>query len=145
MHRSQSVLVLDANIVIRAVLGQRVRELLLTHAHSVTFFTPDVCIVDAKKYLPIIFEKRQLAVAPALAILNQLENLLQVVDWSIYSEYAVEAKMRMKTRDVQDWPIVATALTLNCPVWTEDQDFFGSGLSVWTTDRIQIFFDKVNA
>lgn len=41
---------------------------------------------------------------------------------------------------MDDWPVVATALTFNCPIWTEDQDFFGVGLPTWTTDRIHIFF-----
>jgi len=35
-------IVLDANILIRAVLGQRVRQLLLEHAPNVKFFAPDV-------------------------------------------------------------------------------------------------------
>ena len=140
----QAVLVLDANILIRAVLGKRVRELLLKYHDSVTFFTPDVCLADAKKYLPVIFEKRQMAPGLALEVLSQLESFLQLADVSIYNEHASEAKQRIKARDFQDWPVVATALALNCPLWTEDQDFFGSGLSVWTTDRIQIFFDKIN-
>jgi len=38
-------------------------------------------------------------------------------------------------------PIVATALTLNCPIWTEDQDFFRTGIPTWTTDRIHIYFE----
>jgi hypothetical protein len=24
-------------------------------------------------------------------------------------------------------------------VWTEDEDFFGTGIAVWTTNRIEIF------
>ncbi len=48
----------------------------------------------------------------------------------------------MKHRDLNDWPIVATALTLDCPIWTEDKDFFGSGMSTWTTDRIHLFLEK---
>ena len=70
----QAVLVLDANILIRAVLGKRVRELLLKYHDSVTFFTPDVCLADAKKYLPVIFEKRQMAPGLALEVLSQLES-----------------------------------------------------------------------
>ena len=28
---------------------------------------------------------------------------------------------------------------LNLPIWTEDQDFFGSGIATWTTDRVDIY------
>jgi len=40
-------LVLDANILMRAVLGRRVRELLDTHEDTVSFNSPDVCFDDA--------------------------------------------------------------------------------------------------
>ena len=45
----------------------------------------------------------------------------------------------MISRDIEDWPVVATSLLLDCPVWTEDQDFFGSGLATWTTNRIELY------
>ncbi len=50
-----------------------------------------------------------------------------------------EALRRIGQRDPDDWPIVATALALNCPVWTEDRDFFGSGVATWTSDRVLLY------
>ena len=138
---SSSMLVLDANILIRAVLGNRVRELLMAYVGTVDFFTPDVCMPDAQKYLPILFEKRGLPPQPALALLSSLECLLHIVDQNVYNSLADDARLRIKSRDIRDWPIVATALTLNCPIWTEDQDFFGTGIPTWTTDRIHIYFE----
>jgi PIN domain-containing protein len=41
-------LVLDANILLRAVLGVRVRTLLETYEDSARFFTPDICFEDAE-------------------------------------------------------------------------------------------------
>lgn len=133
-------LVLDANILIRAVLGDKVRQYLLSFNKSVEFFIPDVCVQDAEKYLPIIFEKRSIPNGPALTVLSKLKSFLQVVDKNFYQEYEVEAKQRIKARDINDWPVVATSLMLNCPVWTEDQDFFGTGIPTWTTDRVHLFF-----
>jgi len=52
---SPHILILDANIIIRAVLGNKVRQLLINFSNSVEFFTPDVCVEDAEKYLPLIF------------------------------------------------------------------------------------------
>jgi hypothetical protein len=47
------MIVLDANILIRAVLGRRVRQLIDTYAgQGVRFFAPDVAFDDAEKYLP---------------------------------------------------------------------------------------------
>jgi len=139
---SSKSIVLDANIVIRAVLGERVRNLIIQHQNKVDFFVPDVCIIDAYKYIPQIFEKRNLSAEPALELLKELEHSFNVVEVDVYDQYSNEAKERMKDRDIDDWPIVATALVLDCSIWTEDKDFFGSGMSTWTTDRIHIFLPK---
>ena len=136
---SSKVIVLDANILIRAVLGAKVRDQLMRFKDVVTFLTPDICFDDANKYLPELFEKRCLSPQLALEVLAELKKIIQIVDKEVYAVHAEEAKQRIKARDFYDWPIVATALAFRCPVWTEDRDFFGSGLSVWTSDRIHIF------
>ncbi len=142
---SSNMLVLDANILIRAVLGNRVKKILLDSHHIVDFFIPDVCIADAKKYLPILFKKRSASPELGLQILSDLQCLLQVIDKSIYQEHIIEAQQRIRNRDLDDWPIVATALTFNCSIWTEDQDFFGTGIPIWTTDRIHIFLSHCSS
>jgi len=138
---ASKVIVLDANILIRAVLGTKVRALITENIERIDFFTPDVCIADAQKYLPLLFEKRSMPVDPALILLNNLTPLLHIVDELIYQRTKEEAQLRIKNRDIRDWPIVATALTLNCPIWTEDQDFFGTGIPTWTSDRVHLFFE----
>jgi len=53
------MIVLDANILIRAVLGRRVREPIDTYpAQGVRFFSPDVAFADAERYLPPLLKKR---------------------------------------------------------------------------------------
>ena len=41
-------LVLDANILIRAVFGQRVRQILEAYEDVAGFYSPDVCFQDAR-------------------------------------------------------------------------------------------------
>ena len=116
---SQHILVLDANILIRAVLGKKVRQMLLTYNDAVEFLIPDVCVEEAQKYLPAIFEKRKLPSDAGIELLSNLKCLLQIVDAQVYQDQAIEAKKRISIRDINDWPIVATALTFNCPVWSK--------------------------
>jgi predicted nucleic acid-binding protein len=125
---SSKVIVLDANILIRAILGNKVRTLITENIEKIDFFTPDVCIADAQKYLPLLFAKRSIPIEPALALLSNLIPLLHIVDELVYQRAKDEAQLRIKNRDIRDWPIVATALTLNCLIWTEDQDFLGTGI-----------------
>ena len=50
-----------------------------------------------------------------------------------------EAMARIGQRDPEDWPAVAGAIQFGCPVWTEDEDFFGSGVATWTTPTVEIY------
>ena len=45
-------IVLDANILIRAVLGARVKRIISDHAVRAEFFAPEVAYADAERYLP---------------------------------------------------------------------------------------------
>jgi hypothetical protein len=58
MFDSSRALVLDANILIRAVLGKRVRLLIEQYATQVFLCTPDLCFVEAERYLPEIIARR---------------------------------------------------------------------------------------
>jgi PIN domain len=49
---SERRLVLDANILMRAVLGRRVRQIIETHSEHAAFFAPDVAFADARRHLP---------------------------------------------------------------------------------------------
>ncbi|WP_256842964.1 PIN domain-containing protein [Ornithinimicrobium cryptoxanthini] len=50
-------LVLDANILIRAVLGRRVRGVITTYAADVEFFAPSIAYDEAERHLPSIFTR----------------------------------------------------------------------------------------
>ena len=65
--------------------------------------------------------------------------MVEPVDRSLYEDYEKLARERVLTREADDWPIVAVALLLDFPIWTEDQDFFGSGVATWTTDRVELY------
>jgi predicted nucleic acid-binding protein len=137
------MIVLDANILIRAVLGRRVRQLIDTYAgQGVRFFAPDVAFDDAEKYLPPLLKKRGKPHADFSASLEYLRNIIEAVTPELYAVFENEARQRLRGRDESDWPILATALGLACAVWTEDADFFGTGVAVWTTNRIEIFLKR---
>ncbi len=137
---NNKAVVLDANILIRAVLGKRVRGLIVEHAATVKFFAPDVAYADARKYLPALLEKRGVNSAAAMTMLDTLEAFVQPIEFELYAGLQQQALQRIAIRDADDWPVLACAMTIDCPVWTEDADFFGSGVATWTTDRIALYF-----
>ena len=136
---SNKAIVLDANILIRAVLGKRVRELILENAATVKFFAPDVAYADARKYLPELLEKRGVMRDAAMAVLDGLEDVVQAIEFELYVGMQQQALQRIAIRDADDWPVLACAMTIGCPVWTKDADFFGTGVATWTTDRVELY------
>ena len=136
---SRKAIVLDANILIRAVLGRRVRELILDNADVVQFFAPDVAYADARKYLPSLLEKRGVKSEPAMAVLDALESIVRPLELGVYEGIKTQALQRIAIRDADDWPVLACAMTIGCPEWTEDADFFGTGVATWTSDRVELY------
>lgn len=141
---SARVLVLDANILVRAALGRRVMSVLEAYAGRVQFLSPEVAFVDARSYVPKILLERGLAASDVTdlveeRILAKLPMLVTAVPQDVYAQFETEAKRRLSGRDEADWPFLALAIMLGCPIWTEDQDFFGTGIATWTTNRVEIF------
>ena len=132
-------LVVDANILVRAVLGRRVREVIEAHAEHVLFFVPESAFAEAEEHLAALVVKRGGDPEKALALLRSLGRLVELVGSEVYGELEAEARERLSRRDPEDWPILACALALRCPVWTEDTDFFGCGVATWTSDRVRMF------
>lgn len=135
----KKAIVLDANILFRAILRTKVPEQLLQYQSQVNFFTPAYCYNELRKYIPHIAEKKKLPLEPFQVAIAELQKVVIPFGDEIYSYREKEAKNRIRQRDINDWPVVALALTLDCPVWTEDQDFFGTGIPIWNSQNVEIF------
>jgi predicted nucleic acid-binding protein len=135
----RKALVLDANILIRAVLGQRVRRIFEVHAESISFFLPETAYAEAEEHLAALVVKRGGDPAKAIAALKAMAALATIVGDDLYGDFEAVARKRLGTRDPEDWPILAAALALDCPIWMEDTDFFGCGVATWTSASIDIF------
>jgi predicted nucleic acid-binding protein len=138
----RKLIVLDTNILIRAILGERVPNLLEKYSSSCSFVTPVSCYDELNHHLPKILQKRNLALEPFLNAIAQLAKIVTPLAQEIYSDYEYEAKRRIEDRDLKDWTIVALALALDCPIWTEDQDFFGIGIATWNTRNVEIYLSS---
>lgn len=145
MKPKAKIIVLDANILLRAVLGIRTFSLIAEHRDNVLFMTPETCYYEVAFHIPNIARKRHISPVQeqeALDILGDLKQLVTEIDQSIYEDFKQDALNRIGDRDKKDWSIVALALAFNCPIWTEDQDFFGLGIATWRTKNIPIFLNQ---
>ena len=137
-----NAIVLDANIIFRGVLGDAVGSLLGRFSTSTDFYVPHVALLDARRH--VLGRAVTLRVDPSklLAKLDRIETLVHVVPDADYSVHQTAASARIRARDISDWPIVATCLLLDAPLWTEDRDFFGCGIATWTTNNVGIFLQE---
>lgn len=137
-------IVLDANVLMRAVLGRKVAGLLRAIAPQITFLAPDAAFDDVREHLAAVLAKRgeSVALQPALDKLAALQAAVQPIDQAEYETMKSAALARIGPRDPDDWPVLACALLLNCPIWTEDRDFFGTGVATWTTALVELYFTE---
>lgn len=132
-------LVLDANILIRAVLGRRVRELIARYCDEVAFYVAESNYEEAAAYLAELAPARGIAEEIWRQALDTVMAAVQIVGLEELAPAEQAARARIARRDEDDWPALAAAMQFDCPVWTEDADFFGAGVSTWTSDNVEIY------
>jgi len=113
------------------------------YAKNGEFLTPDIAFQEAREHLPGILGERNIAIAPAMEMLDLLKQLVQRVEAETYSLHETAARDRIGRRDEDDRPVLAVALAFGCPIWTEDTDFFGCGVAIWTTDRVELYLTHI--
>lgn len=101
-------LVIDANILVRAVLDRRVREIIETHAEQATFFVPDVAYLEAEEHLPALAIKRGGDPAKAVKFLRALRGAVDLIGSEVYGDMESTARERLGVRDPEDSPILAS-------------------------------------
>lgn len=132
-------LVLDANILVRACLGIRARALIAEFASEVDFFAAEANVAEALEYINELAAHRGLDPQICQETFLSLMEVVQTVEGTWLEPVREEALERI--RDPDDWPALALALQLECAIWTEDQDFFGTGVATWTTATVQRYLE----
>ena len=101
-------LVLDANILIRACLGIRVRQLIADFASEVDFLVAEANAAEASRSIEILSARRNLDAAIGKETFLSLMEVVQVVGTTLIGITKDEAVDRI--RDPTDWPALALAL-----------------------------------
>ena len=62
---------------------------------------------------------------------------MQLYHAPTYREHEEAARARIHYKNTRDWPILAAAISENAAIWTDDRDFFGTGVPTWTTRNVK--------
>lgn len=75
--------------------------------------------------------------------LTTIADCVTLMPSDAYVDQMEEARRRIP-RDPNDVPTVALALTLDCGIWTTDNDFLGCGLPIWTTETLLLRLENLD-
>jgi hypothetical protein len=100
----------DANILVRAVLGKWVRAVIEAHAEKAAFFVPEVSYSETEEHLATLVARRAGDPEKALTLLRPWRSLMVPIGSDVYGKYETEPRRRLSARDPEDWPILASAL-----------------------------------
>jgi hypothetical protein len=88
-------LVVDANILVRGVLGTRARKLIETYAEHTTFLVPEAAVVEAEEHLAALVVRRGGDPEKALTLLRALSGLMEQIGSEVYGEFETVARKRL--------------------------------------------------
>jgi predicted nucleic acid-binding protein len=131
-------LVVDANVILSAVVGGKAADLvwampseLVTAAHT---------LQEVMRYLPTLADKAGIPLEVALGALRLLP--ITAYRRTFYGAKVAQARDLIGGRDPDDVDLLALALKLISPIWTNDRDFRGLGIEIYTTAQLAAMCDE---
>lgn len=140
-------LVVDTSVIIgellrasgRARIGDERLELFLPERMW------DETQVELPRRVRTFARRRALDTAVAHLLIDRcieaVEANVAILEHAVYAAVEDEARARSH-RDPDDWPVVASALALSAAIWTNDNDFLGTGVATWTTETLAGWLDR---
>lgn len=126
-------LIVDSNILVRCSRGRAVRYVEELISLGVTLSTTERNADELYDRLRGVFGmSAEEASAEVLRVLEPVD-LLALDE---FEPYRPAADRRLRDGGKSDWPALAAALSLDCAIWSEDVDFFGTGVPVWSTANV---------
>ena len=103
-------------------------------APELSVVTTDFNFAEAKDKLPILIDKYK---ADPDAVTEQLALLpVRIYEEAEYASHLAKAREYIGSRDPKDVPLLALALKLGIPVWSQDKDFDAAPVERFTTGRL---------
>ena len=123
----------DANVLLSAVLGGRAK-VALTHPKIESIFTTEVTLSEVEEYAAVLARKRRLPLDMLLLAVATLP--VSIVERETYAKAVPRARRLIERRDPDDIDILALALHLKIPLWSNDNDFRNTGVEWYTTAEL---------
>lgn len=126
-------LVADANVLLAAVTGGRAKAV-LEHPGVTAMATAEVTFTEVEEYAVHLARKKRLDLELVLLAVATLP--VTVVPRDQYVDAIPQARKKIGKRDPDDVDILALTMHLGWPLWSNDNDFEGTGVEWYTTAEL---------
>lgn len=123
----------DANVILSALIGGRA-QLVFASPKVSEILTAEKTLAEVEEYLFVLARKRRLAEDVLLLALASMP--ITLVAQREYERSLSLARKRIGHRDPDDVDILALAIELEIPLWSNDKDFTGTGVQLLTTENL---------
>ena len=115
-------LVIDTNIFISALIKEGLVRYLIVHS-PFNLFIPEQELIEIKKYERLISEKSKKPIGEIRDLIRKLLRYISIIRNEFLLDYNNQAENIMGKVDKDDVIFIAAALSLNCPIWSDDKHF----------------------
>jgi len=122
----------EADVILSAITGKAALQVFLRR--EIEIATTRFNIDEVREYLSIIADKYDLSEELFETQLKLLS--LKVYSQDYYKYFFPRASERLSSRDKDDIELLALAMKLKVPIWSNERDFNVSGLEVYTTVKL---------
>ncbi len=122
----------DANVLLSAIIGKAALRV-FTRAQVEVATTLSI-LEEVREYLPRTAKSYDLV--PELLEVQQRLLGIKTYPLETYRGYLSAASRRIGRRDPDDVELLALALALKIPVWSNDSDFASAGIAWYTTAEL---------
>ncbi|MFZ6016754.1 MAG: PIN domain-containing protein [Nitrospirota bacterium] len=128
--KSLKKLTVDANPILSAIIGGIARDVFLK-TEMTSFYTTAFNFKEVERYIPVLSAGKGIPAEDLYLALSTLP--LFVCNKDFYKSQIKKAQALIGKRDPDDIHLLALALELKCPIWSNDKDFEGLGIDVYRT------------
>jgi len=136
MKPPSSTLVLDAAILISAVLGRSAGAIMAAQQASV-LVTTDRVLQEARRRLELGLKRPEL-----LPLIDDLASAITIVPVAALEpilarcEETLRDAVASRNGSIRDAHVLALAWSVEGDIWTTDRDFAGAGAATWSTPNL---------
>lgn len=122
----------DSNAILSAVAGKAALRVFVLP--EIEFLTTHFNFLEVQEYIPHFSIKYQIE---EQLLKWQIKMLpLRIFEAKYYQSHFLKAQKLLKDRDSDDAHLAALALKENVPIWSNDSDFEGFSLPIYTTAQL---------